>query len=144
MKMTKTTYVLAYILVLTLVGCASYQIMNWRDKAPEPEITPRVDTANLKPLPPEDPHLRLGDMAICTACGYTHNCQDWKEFCQDMHYEMYGCPDPNCYSNHNEDVEIEDIIDDIEDDFDFDQPEGRIPLNMSPTEQNLFESKKEE
>jgi len=45
--------------------------------------------------------LHLGDVTICTECGHTHNCQEWKEWVQDMHYIMYDCQDPDCHINHD-------------------------------------------
>ena len=114
MKTTKTKMIVGYMIILAIVGCASYRIRTFGEPDPEVEVVPLEVV-----LEDNDPHLRLGDMAICTGCGYTHNCQDWLELRQDTHYIIYGCLEANCFEDHND--LGKDIIDEIEDDQPVDQ-----------------------
>ena len=74
MKMTKTQMILGYLIILVIVGCASYRIRTFGSPDPDVEVVPLEEV-----LEDNDPHLRLDDIAICTNCGHTHDCKEWLE-----------------------------------------------------------------
>jgi len=68
MKTTKIKYLGAYMVLLLLVGCASSLIRG------------KYEVAKVTELLEEDRNLHLDDISICTNCGFTHDCQEWREF----------------------------------------------------------------